>query len=147
MSDIYQTSDVLVVPSIIAQNGDREGLPNVCIEAMSYGLPIIASRVAGLPEVVIDGVNGRLVPPGDSRALSHAMIEFLNTKNNSTNILKVNQLLVQQKFDIGKNVALLKKIMLVHSKSKVSTSIETTNLGQVNFEKNYYSGYLSSRKY
>jgi glycosyltransferase involved in cell wall biosynthesis len=60
----------LVVPSIY------EGMPLVVLEAMEAGLPVIASRVSGIPEVVIDGETGWLVPPEDPPALAAALDEW-----------------------------------------------------------------------
>lgn len=60
-------SDVLCLPSL------NEGLPNVALEALACGIPVVASRVGGVPEIVQDGVNGLLVPPGDSHALADAL--------------------------------------------------------------------------
>jgi glycosyltransferase involved in cell wall biosynthesis len=60
-------SDVLVLPSFI------EGLPYVVIEAMACSLPVVASRVDGIPEAVPDGEAGLLVPPGDADALRDAL--------------------------------------------------------------------------
>jgi glycosyltransferase involved in cell wall biosynthesis len=65
--------DVLCLPSL------NEGLPNVVLEAMACGLPVVASRVGGVPEVVQDGVNGFLVPPGDAGSLSVALRKALST--------------------------------------------------------------------
>lgn len=59
--------DLLLVPSL------REGLPIVALEAMAAGLPVVASRIAGLPEAVADGETGVLVPPGDAVALAGAV--------------------------------------------------------------------------
>jgi len=67
-------SDVLCLPSL------NEGLPNVALEAIACGLPVVASRVGGVPEIVREGVNGFLVPPSDSNALAEALRRALDTK-------------------------------------------------------------------
>lgn len=66
--------DVLCLPSL------NEGLPNVALEAIACGLPVVASRVGGVPEVVQDGVNGFTVPPSDPDALADALQRTLEMK-------------------------------------------------------------------
>ena len=62
-----------MLASEVAPDGDRDGLPNVVVEALSQGLPVVATRAAAIPELVVDGVHGRLVPPGDGGALAAAI--------------------------------------------------------------------------
>lgn len=69
--DILASCDIAVLPS------RAEGLPNAVLEYMAAGLPVIVSRVGGNPELVQDGVRGIVVPPGDSAALSAALLRFL----------------------------------------------------------------------
>jgi glycosyltransferase involved in cell wall biosynthesis len=63
----FAAADVLVVPSF------AEGVPVVLMEAMAAGLPVVASHIAGIPELVDDGISGILVPPGRSDALADAL--------------------------------------------------------------------------
>lgn len=66
-------ADLFVLPSRKAGDGDRDGLPNVVMEAASQALPIVATDFAGIPEFVRDGIEGLLVPPGDVAALAKAL--------------------------------------------------------------------------
>ena len=70
--DLLAAADVAVVPSLWV-----EGFGYVALEAMCAGLPVVASRVGGLPEVVVHGETGLLVPAGDSEALAEALVQVL----------------------------------------------------------------------
>ncbi|HEC90182.1 MAG TPA: colanic acid biosynthesis glycosyltransferase WcaL, partial [Alphaproteobacteria bacterium] len=69
----YRTTDLFVLPCRIARNGDRDGLPNVLMEAQSQGLACISTNVSGVPELIEHGANGLLVTPGDAPALAAAL--------------------------------------------------------------------------
>ncbi len=71
--EAYRAASVLAAPSRILADGDRDGIPNVIAEAMACGVPIVATRVSGIPELVADGVNGLLVEPDDPVALAAAL--------------------------------------------------------------------------
>ncbi|MEM1274956.1 MAG: glycosyltransferase [Pseudomonadota bacterium] len=71
-----RAADLFVLPSKIAGDGDRDGLPNVLMEAASQKLPILSTRVSAIPEFVRDGVDGVLVPPEDAGALARAIADL-----------------------------------------------------------------------
>ena len=73
VADELRRADVLVAPSVPTREGRREGIPVVLMEAMSSGLPVVASAISGIPELVEDGVSGLLVPPSDAAAIAAAL--------------------------------------------------------------------------
>jgi glycosyltransferase involved in cell wall biosynthesis len=73
---ILANSDIAVQPSVFARNGSREGIPVALMEAMSCGLPVVASELSGIPELVQDGVSGILVPPGQVLPLANAIVRL-----------------------------------------------------------------------
>ena len=76
--EALRSADLFVLPSKIAADGDRDGLPNVLMEAASQKLPILSTSVSAIPEFIDDGVHGRLVPPGDPAALSDALASMIS---------------------------------------------------------------------
>lgn len=70
-------ADLFVLASRIAKGGDRDGLPNVLMEAQSQGLACVATDVSGIPELVLDGETGLLVPPGAPEALAGALAALI----------------------------------------------------------------------
>lgn len=74
----YHWADAFVQASVVLADGDRDGVPNSVLEAMASGLPVVASTVAGIPEVVIDDVTGLLVAPGDSDMLADGLIRLID---------------------------------------------------------------------
>ena len=69
----YLHADAFVLPAVVDEKGDTEGLGVVLLEALRFGLPVIASRTGGIPDIVRDGETGWLVPPGDAAALAAAI--------------------------------------------------------------------------
>ena len=68
-----RAAHALVLPSVLDRDGRREGIPVTLMEAMACGLPVVTSRISGIPELVEDGRSGLLAPPGDARALADAL--------------------------------------------------------------------------
>jgi glycosyltransferase involved in cell wall biosynthesis len=73
LPSLYRSADIVVVPSVIDADGDRDGLPNVVLEAMASGLAVVGSDVAAISTAIEHEVTGLLVPPGDAKLLAEAI--------------------------------------------------------------------------
>ncbi|MGH3343408.1 MAG: glycosyltransferase [Carbonactinosporaceae bacterium] len=73
----YRDAGVFCLPCRVLDDGDRDGIPNVLLEAMSCGVPVVTTPVSGIPELIEDGTNGLLVPQEDPDALARA-VELLH---------------------------------------------------------------------
>ena len=95
---LHRAARVLVVPSAY------EGLPYVIVEALREGTPVVATRVSGHPEVIDDGVNGRLVPPDDPRALAAACIALLRDPEACARMGEAGRRSVAERFDSERQI-------------------------------------------
>jgi glycosyltransferase involved in cell wall biosynthesis len=77
---MFADTDALLVPSVTATNGDKEGIPTVIYEAFAAGIPVVATRHSGIPEVVIEGETGFLAEEKDSVGLADALERLLSTQ-------------------------------------------------------------------
>src|SRR3990172_6949422 len=98
-------STLLCLPCIVADNGDRDALPTVLLEALALGLPVVSTRVTGIPEIVEDGKEGLLVEEKDQSALSQAIVRLLDNPGLRENFSKNGVLKVKERFSIQKNVS------------------------------------------
>jgi colanic acid/amylovoran biosynthesis glycosyltransferase len=103
-------ADVLVLPSVIARNGSMEGLPNVLIEAMALGLPVISTNISGIPELVHDGETGLLVPEKDSAALRDAILQVWHSPEKALSRAERGRALVEQNHDARTNAPRLETL-------------------------------------
>lgn len=105
-----ESADLLVLPSIVARNRQVEGLPNALIEAMAVGTPVVATDVAGVPELVVHGSTGLLVPQKDPLALRDAVLECWRTPQDAARRAERGRELVERNHDLTKNVARLSEL-------------------------------------
>ncbi|MCK5595357.1 glycosyltransferase family 4 protein [bacterium] len=91
---IFERIDILALPSLY-----KEGLPNVLLEAMSMGLPVISSKLAGVPEVVFNGKTGYMTKPGDQNELVDAIVKLSLNKDAYLGMGKNARKLMEKKFD------------------------------------------------
>lgn len=96
--ELLSLTDVLVLPSL------SEASPVVLMEAAFTGVPSVATRVGGVPEILLDGVTGMLVPPKDSQALARAIVELLRDPEKRVRLGQAATERANQAFDINRTV-------------------------------------------
>lgn len=96
----YNHADIFVLPCLIAENGDRDGIPVSMMEAMAMEIPLVSTNVSGIPELVKDGVSGIIVPPKDEEAISEALIKLLNNEDLRVQMGKVGRQIVLEKYNV-----------------------------------------------
>ncbi len=107
LREILADGGTMVLPAVIGTSGDRDGLPTVLLEAMAMALPVISTRVAGIPEIVVDGETGRLVPEKDPRLLAEAMAEMLRDPERARTWGEQGRKRAEALFDLDRNVSRL----------------------------------------
>jgi glycosyltransferase involved in cell wall biosynthesis len=105
----YRGADLFILNSRIAEDGDRDGLPNVLMEAQSQRLPVITTALAGIPELVIDGETGTLVPPDDAPALSAAIERLLRDAGLRQRVAEAGFARVRGRFAMERGIADLER--------------------------------------
>ena len=96
-------TDVLVAPSVPTAGGKREGLPVVLIEALAAGVPVVASHLSGIPELVETDVTGITVPPGDSVAIADALERLAHDPVLRARLAEAGRARVAAEFDLDTN--------------------------------------------
>ena len=95
----YRQAHCFALASRVASNGDRDGVPNVLIEAMATGVPVVATRVSAIPELVEDGATGVLVQPDDPSQMAGAIMDILLHPEHYANHIARARARVEQDFD------------------------------------------------
>ena len=90
----------MVMPCVVTEDGNADGIPNVLTEAMASGLAVVSTRVSGIPELVDDGVNGLLVQPRDAQALAAAVEQLLADPARRAAFAQAGRRKVEQDFNV-----------------------------------------------
>jgi colanic acid/amylovoran biosynthesis glycosyltransferase len=96
-----------VLPCVVTQDGDRDGLPTVLLEAMGAGLPVVTTTVTGGPEIVADGETGFICPPNDPVALAGALGVLILEPSRARAMGLAGRKRAERLFDLAPNVAQL----------------------------------------
>jgi glycosyltransferase involved in cell wall biosynthesis len=107
----YRSADLFVLASRIARDGDRDGLPNVLMEAQSQGLACLATRVAAIPELIDDGATGALVQPEDVAALAAALIRLIGDPAQRHRLGQAGQQRIRADFDMKGGIDSLARLL------------------------------------
>ena len=107
----YAAAHTVVVPSIEDHRGDRDGLPNVVLEALASGRAVVASDVGAVRSAVRDGRTGLLVPPGDPRALAEALRALARQPDLRTRLAREGRALVERRFELERCAARLHRVL------------------------------------
>ncbi|WP_242133231.1 glycosyltransferase [Aestuariivivens marinum] len=109
--DIMENSLAFVQHSITASNGDKEGTPVAIMEASAAGLPIIATRHAGIPDVVKHGETGFLVDERDVNTMGDYMLSLIKNKNLAINLGTCGKANIQNHFSMPKHLSILQDVL------------------------------------
>ncbi len=112
-------SDIFSMPSVVKRHvEDCDGLPNVVIEAMSYGLPVVATDVAGMKDVLKDGETGYLVPQRDAKALAEALRKMVEDPDNARRMAANAKELMNTMFDSTANLERVRQLFCQYTPKK-----------------------------
>jgi len=103
-------SHILIQPSVTACDGDKEGIPNVLMEAQATGMPVLSTFHSGIPEAVIDGKTGFLVEEKNSDALSEKLEYLIENQDLWSKLGKAGREHVERDFNIIKQTRRLEEI-------------------------------------
>lgn len=107
----YARATVFVQPSRIGDDGDRDGIPNVLLEAMAMQVAVVSTRVSGIPELVRDEETGLLIEPDQPHALALAMLRLIDDAALSERLGKAARAAVLAGFDNDRNLRLLRELL------------------------------------
>ena len=110
VADWMARAALLAAPSVTARDGDSEGLPTVVAEAAAASLPVVVSDHSGLPEAVVEGETGFIVPEGDAGALARALTDMLAFPDVRSRMAAAALALAKERFDAAKQAAALERL-------------------------------------
>lgn len=102
--DLYHAMDVFCLSSV------REGLPNVLLEAMALEVPVLATRIAGIPKLITDGVDGLLVEPADEAALTAALARLVEDANLRARLAAAGRATIENRYSFRRRMDKIKAI-------------------------------------
>jgi glycosyltransferase involved in cell wall biosynthesis len=103
--EAYAEADVFALACVIASDGDRDGLPNVLLEALACGVPVVATKVGALPELIEPEQTGLLAKPGDPQDLADQLERMLYDEELRATVTQLGRERVERRFRLERSVA------------------------------------------
>ncbi|GIW02217.1 glycosyltransferase family 4 protein [Roseiflexus sp.] len=110
VSDILQQADVMVLPSVVMPNGKMEGIPVALMEALASEVPVVATAISGIPELVRDGETGLLVPQRHAAALADALAHLYADRDLGRRLAATGRQLVLREFNLERSAERLRML-------------------------------------
>jgi glycosyltransferase involved in cell wall biosynthesis len=107
---IYARAHVFALPCQVMEDGDRDGFPNVLAEAMAMGVPVVSTRISGIPEMIDDGVHGLLVEPRQPAALADALARLLTDESLHAALATAGRARICERFDSRRTTVALRDL-------------------------------------
>jgi colanic acid/amylovoran biosynthesis glycosyltransferase len=108
--DLFPRASVVAAPCVVGSDGNRDGLPTVLAEAMALKVPVVATPVTGIPELVEDGRTGLIVPERDPAALAAALRRLIEEPETARQLAEAGRARVERDFDLHVNVRELRTL-------------------------------------
>jgi glycosyltransferase involved in cell wall biosynthesis len=108
--ELFPRASVVAAPCVVGSDGNRDGLPTVLTEAMALEIPVVATPVTGIPELVEDGRTGLIVPERDPAALAAAIRRLIEETETARRLAEAGRERVERDFDLRVNVAELRTL-------------------------------------
>ncbi len=103
VSELFRGADLFLMPSVVDSSGDRDGIPTVIMEALLHRVPVIATDVSGISEVIEDGTTGLLIPEKDAAAIATAVIRMVEDRDSALLTAQRGKERVLRQFDPARN--------------------------------------------
>jgi glycosyltransferase involved in cell wall biosynthesis len=107
----YRRASVLALTPMVMPGGDRDGIPNVLVEAMACAVPVISTRVSGIPELIEHGTDGLLVEPADPTAITDGIDRLLRDPELASRMGHAGRRKVERLFDVRRNTTRLRDLV------------------------------------
>jgi glycosyltransferase involved in cell wall biosynthesis len=122
----YHQADVFVLPCLVTEDGDRDGIPNVLLEAMATGLPVVSTAISGITELVQSEANGLLVSEKDATTIAQALTRLAQNPSLRQKLGRAGSRTVHQNFTLEHNVGQVKHWLLNVLQNPTQFSLSTT---------------------